>query len=267
MAAPTYTAFLNKIPGNAVYEAKFNNPSIRGRLLDGKFDPKFIVMHHTAGTDSLVLLASGGDHKPIPGAHFLVCRDGSLHVLTMQQCYHAGSGSGFGIPDNLMNPYSWGIEVESLGKEPDFTRAQKKTLGKLIYRLQRLSDIPDEHIINHRDWSNTGKTDTLYSRKQILSWRDEYVESLLPQVSLFDVQPGDTGPSVRLVQKALVQILGGQGVKIRLRERVAKRFGKTTREAYAAWQRRLGYAGSDADGKPGSTSLLILARRSGLFRV
>jgi len=43
-------------------------------------------------------------------------------------------------------------------------------------------------------------------------------------------------------------------------------FGTATVSAYAAWQRRLGYTGRDADGIPGRVSLTELGRRHG-FRV
>jgi hypothetical protein len=44
------------------------------------------------------------------------------------------------------------------------------------------------------------------------------------------------------------------------RFRVNRWWNKYTTRAYAAWQRRLGYSGSDADGVPGITSLRRLAR-------
>ncbi|MDN5380738.1 peptidoglycan-binding protein [Streptomyces sp. LB8] len=43
-------------------------------------------------------------------------------------------------------------------------------------------------------------------------------------------------------------------------------FGTATKTAYAAWQRRCGYSGRDADGIPGRSSLAALGRRHG-FRV
>ena len=43
-------------------------------------------------------------------------------------------------------------------------------------------------------------------------------------------------------------------------------WGTRTISAYAAWQRRLGFRGTDADGSPGSTSLRALGKRYG-FRV
>lgn len=44
-------------------------------------------------------------------------------------------------------------------------------------------------------------------------------------------------------------------------------YGTSCRDAYRAWQRRLGYAGSAADGIPGMTSLTALGRKTGLFTV
>ncbi|MFF5445501.1 hypothetical protein [Streptomyces sp. NPDC012888] len=40
-------------------------------------------------------------------------------------------------------------------------------------------------------------------------------------------------------------------------------FGTATRSAYSAWQRRLGYAGADADGIPGLASLTALGKKRG----
>jgi hypothetical protein len=44
-------------------------------------------------------------------------------------------------------------------------------------------------------------------------------------------------------------------------------FGSMTKSAYAAWQRRLGYSGSDADGIPGPTSLVKLGVKWGFHVV
>lgn len=72
------------------------------------------------------------------------------------------------------------------------------------------------------------------------------------------VAPGK-GPSnsILIVQKALRKEVGlnyltGPGF-----------FGPRTKAAYAAWQRKLGYHGADADGVPGRSSLNELAKRNG----
>jgi hypothetical protein len=82
------------------------------------------------------------------------------------------------------------------------------------------------------------------------------------RVSLSAVQPGNRTPSgaVALLQEALV--LTGQPAP-----RSRGLFDGSTRSAYAAWQRGLGYAGSDASGVPDRSSLDSLGRLTGLFAV
>ena len=81
-----------------------------------------------------------------------------------------------------------------------------------------------------------------------------------PSVEVYNVQPGDRNSDVLLVQKALKTIYpsfdysSGPGI-----------FGPRTQEHYAKYQRSLGYSGSDADGRPGLSSLKALASRTGLF--
>lgn len=86
------------------------------------------------------------------------------------------------------------------------------------------------------------------------------VNPFAPKVSVANVQPGKSGSQVLIVQKCLAKAVGlnyssGPGV-----------FGPRTKAAYAQWQRKLGYAGSDANGVPGKASLSALGARYG-FRV
>lgn len=78
-------------------------------------------------------------------------------------------------------------------------------------------------------------------------------------VRVSDVQPGKSNSGVGLVQKALKVLGMDPGA-------VDGAFGPKTQAAYAAWQRRLGYSGSDADGRPGIKSLTALGQRRG-FKV
>lgn len=66
----------------------------------------------------------------------------------------------------------------------------------------------------------------------------------------------------RVVEAALV----AEGLLARARADQVGHFGSDTVAAYAAWQRRLGYRGADADGIPGRTSLERLGTKRG-FRV
>ncbi len=89
------------------------------------------------------------------------------------------------------------------------------------------------------------------------------VEGMLPMsktVLLSQVKPGAHNDSVLVVQKALAAAVGldfssGPGV-----------FGRLTQDAYARWQRHLGFSGAQADGIPGEVSLKKLGDRFG-FKV
>jgi hypothetical protein len=74
-------------------------------------------------------------------------------------------------------------------------------------------------------------------------------------VSLKSVQMGNTGAPVRLLQNWLAK----EGGKMPL----DGKFGPLTRDAYALWQRKLGFTGKDADGIPGRASLVKLAKKYG----
>ncbi|MGX1541185.1 peptidoglycan DD-metalloendopeptidase family protein [Streptomyces adustus] len=76
-------------------------------------------------------------------------------------------------------------------------------------------------------------------------------------VLLSQVRPGAQNDSVLVVQEALSAAVGldfssGPGI-----------FGQLTQNAYAKWQRHLGFAGNQADGIPGEKSLKELGDRFG----
>lgn len=89
------------------------------------------------------------------------------------------------------------------------------------------------------------------------------VDTDLPVVNLARVSaaaehPGAALPGVKRIQAALNAELGTD-------LKVDGVFGENTKSAYAAWQRKLGYSGADADGVPGEKSLAELGH--GRFRV
>lgn len=145
---------------NVQYRPGWDDPARAG---NGKFAPKYVVMHHTAGTNSLTWLEPGGAHETVASANFLVTKTGVVYVISAFTAYHAGTGGPLGeVPAGKMNEYSYGIEVESLGKEKDFTPAQLDSIESLLQRLLNSMKTDEYHVINHKTWSTTGKTDTLY---------------------------------------------------------------------------------------------------------
>lgn len=79
-------------------------------------------------------------------------------------------------------------------------------------------------------------------------------------VKFENVRPGRKHRDIETVQLALTRVAD-------LRIFTAGAFDATTREAYARWQRMIGYVGSQADGTPTPDSLARLGRDSGIFSI
>ena len=148
--------------------AKWDNPLIAG---NGSFHPRMVMLHHTAGRNSLAGISSGvfGDHAPVPGAHFLIDRDGTVHPITRFVAYHAGKGSGYGFPDDWANGGAWGIEIEDLGLGQTMTPEQIDSASALSAGLLDAMGVGILGVIEHEQWSSTGKVDTRYP---LQFWRD-----------------------------------------------------------------------------------------------
>jgi hypothetical protein len=156
-----------------LYEADWDNDDISG---NGPWDPSYVLLHHTGGTNSLNWILYGGDYQPIRLANFLVDRDGTLHVCAARKTYHAGKGTWPGVPTDEMNDYSVGIEIESKGETQDLTDAQILTVAQFCDGWMQEFSIDLDQVLNHKDWSSTGKPDTRYDiewwHQQILTWDD-----------------------------------------------------------------------------------------------
>jgi peptidoglycan hydrolase-like protein with peptidoglycan-binding domain len=75
-------------------------------------------------------------------------------------------------------------------------------------------------------------------------------------IRLSQVQPGQSNSAVKMLQSWLALAGCNPGA-------ADGAFGPKTKAAYAVWQRKCGYTGSDADGIPGKASLAKLAALHG----
>lgn len=158
-----------------------------GRAGNGTFSPKYVVMHHTGGTNSLSWLEPGGAHERVAGANFLITKEGTVYVISAFIAYHAGAGGPLGdVPSGKMNERSYGVEVESLGKEKDFTPEQMDSIESLLQRLINCMKSDEYHVINHKTWSSTGKIDTLYSDK---TWQACAAGTVPPEEEIVPPEP------------------------------------------------------------------------------
>ena len=152
---------------------------------NGRSDFEGVMLHHTAGTNSLRWICYGNRYAPVRAAHFLIARDGTVHVCSGVGAYHAGAGGPWRfpgrppviIPKDGGNSRLYGIEIESLGTSPRIDGTpQGMTVEQvistalltaaLLNAMRRgAKSLPVNRVIRHRDWT-TRKIDTL----QDLEW-------------------------------------------------------------------------------------------------
>jgi N-acetyl-anhydromuramyl-L-alanine amidase AmpD len=257
----------------------------------GSFNPQGIMIHHDASpkgpSPALPRYCAevGSPTNPPPVCHLWVAYDGTWHVLAAGRANHAGLGGGADaapsarwIPRNSGNAYTYGIEVDHTTGEI-WPRAQYESLVKGVAALvQLMGQGSAERVTSHKEYAPGRKIDPHGINMDV--FRSQVQRALtpaskpkppvkpkpkpkpLPVVNLRNVQPGKTNSDVTVLQKALMK--AGYDIPL-LRSGRAEYgyFGAQTKHAYALWQRKLGFRGKDADGRPGLQSLTRLGRKTG----
>lgn len=135
----------------------------------------YLMVHHTASssctageqsTASYVRRGSSGTYPPLAqimlggsGKVWMTCRERSGQP-DPGRASHAGSGRGYGVPNDTMNEHALGIEVQCNGKHALSTHThQYNVLLELLTALSRKYKVPIKNIIGHKEWSTTGKVD------------------------------------------------------------------------------------------------------------
>lgn len=263
----------------------------------GPWGPMYGVMiHHTVtfgSAHTVEMCRKGYTGLPGPLCHGVITKDGKVHLVGYGRANHAGLGD----PDVLAavraesvlptdneatvdgNRHFYGFECENLGDGKDpWPEEQLRAIEKVSAALCRVHGWSAASVIRHMDWQ-PGKSDPrgidwALMRERIAARLGEKpsvpslpkparpVVDLSRLVAAAKSDPARSGTpvsysGVRTVEAALVDA----GL-------LAKRysdghFGSVTVDAYAKWQRRLGYSGSAADGIPGKTSLKKLGDKYG----
>ncbi len=115
------------------------------------------LCHDTVGPSagnmpSLSVLINGRPGLSGPLSQLGLARDGSAVVIAAGMCYHAGAGSGFGLPVDDANPWLVGIEAESTGMG-DWTAAQLNAYPRLVAALVAGYRFPVSMAIGHYEWT------------------------------------------------------------------------------------------------------------------
>ncbi|MEU9899574.1 peptidoglycan-binding protein [Streptomyces phaeochromogenes] len=276
MATPlTADALARALRGEGVALSEHSNWRTHNRNHKGPWGPVHgVMLHHTAGTDSLRLCRDGTAALPGPLCVGLITKEGTLHLLGYGRTNHAGSGSAAVLdavraerstlpapgPDAVDgNARFYGFEIENLGNGRDpYPAAQLAAVERLSAAACRAHGWSAASVIAHKEWTRR-KIDPSFPmavmRARIDALLDDkptprptpVAHAPFPGAAFF--APGRRAELITAVGKRLVAEDCG---------RYANGPGPVWTRAdvlsYAAWQRKLGYVGAAADGIPGRVS-------------
>ncbi|MFD9421589.1 MULTISPECIES: peptidoglycan-binding protein [unclassified Streptomyces] len=240
-----------------------------------------VMIHHTvtSGTQSSVELCYNG-HSSLPGplCHGVIAKDGSVHLVGHGRANHAGLGDddvlravvdeSASLPsDNEANTdgnrHFYGFECINLGDGKDpWPAAQLLAIEKVSAAICRAHHWSQRSVIGHKEWQ-PGKVDprgfTMDSMRSRIKSRlggKPDGPSKPPAPPKYEPFPGAaffkagrrsaiiTAMGKRLVAEGCGRYEVGPGPS----------WSDADKKSYAAWQRKLGYSGSGADGIPGKES-------------
>ena len=298
MAPPmTAATFLQALLDEGVHVVEVGAWETHNRNHMGPWGPMHGVMiHHTVTTGSahtVEMCRKGYTGLPGPLCHGVITKDGRVHLVGYGRANHAGLGdpdvlaavinqTALPVDDQATvdgNRHFYGFECENLGDGKDpWPAEQLMAIEKVSAALCRVHGWSAASVIRHMDWQ-PGKSDP-----RGIDWTGmrERIAKRLGDKPTVPVPPKPSAPVVdlsKLVAAAQsdparagtpVTYAGVKTVEAALVDAglLEKRFsdghfGSSTVDAYARWQRHLGYSGTAADGIPGKTSLTKLGKTYG----
>jgi len=120
--------------------------------------PNFVIIHHTAQNSCEETLKTFTTAKSQVSAHYVICKDGTIHHLLNDylRAWHGGVAKWGNDTD--INSSSIGIEIDNNGFEP-FTDQQINSLLTLLGALKKRYSIPTANFIGHQDIAPGRKVD------------------------------------------------------------------------------------------------------------
>ena len=257
-----------------------------------------VLIHHTAGHGDKEICFNGRSDLPGPLCHAWLGKTDGLWMIGHGRTNHAGLVDGDVIralmaetsplpaddrADTDGNDVLYGLEIENLGDGHDPYPAEQYRAAVLWAAAHcRAHGWTEKSVAGHKE-VQPGKIDPSFDMDV---FRADVRAQLAvtvgvpaptpkptpskPRVDLSRlVSAARTDPSARqghVTYMAGVNLVEAALVKERLLAKAYAgdgSFGSLTRDAYAKWQRKLGYSGSAADGIPGMTSLKKLGAAHG----
>ncbi|MFJ8821629.1 peptidoglycan-binding protein [Streptomyces sp. NPDC102467] len=296
MAAPlTADALVSALRAEGVTVVEHPGWRTNNRNQKGSWGPvNGVIIHHTvsSGTSSSVGLCFNG-HSALPGplCHGVIAKDGTVHLVGNGRANHAGGGDPSVLQAVITETYGdrppaphqhegsagavdgnsrfYGFECVNLGDGHDpWPDAQLDAVERVSAALCRAHGWGAKSVIGHLEWSDwksdprgfamTGMRRRVQSR--LSSSHGGAQPSEPPRPPRYQPFPGASffkgAPNSPLVT-AMGRRLVAEGCG-RYRVGPSAHWSETDRQSYAAWQRKLGYRGADADGWPGAASWAAL---------
>jgi len=153
------THAISKMPADSIYGDSMKLPKYWvGTTNFGLRKPSTVIIHHTAQKSCEQTLKTFTTTKTQVSAHYVICKDGTLHHMLNDylRAWHAGAGKWGGQPD--INSSSIGIEIDNDGTE-SFTEAQINVLLGLLATLKKNYNINTANFIGHSEIAPGRKVD------------------------------------------------------------------------------------------------------------
>lgn len=185
--AKVFAKILSATPTDSTKADSLKRPAYRVNTTNfGMRKPNIVVIHYTAQKSCEQTLQTFTKPATQVSAHYVICKDGTLHHMLNDylRAWHAGSGK-WGS-NNDVNSSSIGIEIDNNGVD-SFSLAQLNTLYGVLSFLKKAYDISTSNFIGHSDIAPTRKTDpgTLFPWKTLAEkgygyWYPDTTSAVLP---------------------------------------------------------------------------------------
>ncbi|MEU1303404.1 peptidoglycan-binding protein [Streptomyces shenzhenensis] len=287
MAQPMSASKLVEIlraEGVTVHEVR--NWRAHNRNTKGPWGPvNGVMIHHTvtSGTQNSVdICYDGYSGLPGPLCHGVIDKKGHVHLVGNGRANHAGLGDSDVLravvnetklpPDNEAdtdgNRHFYGFECVNLGDGKDpWPEAQKDAIARVAAAICRHYGWSERSVIGHKEWQ-PGKQDprgfTMDGMRGRIADRlagkggGGGKDSGQPQKPKPSYAPFPGSGFFHIGQKAAVITAMGRRLVAEGCSHYERGPGpewtEADRTSYAAWQRKLGFKGKDADGIPGKAS-------------
>jgi hypothetical protein len=281
MAQPMSASKLVEIlraEGVTVHEVR--NWRTHNRNTKGPWGPiNGVMIHHTvtSGTENSVNICYNG-YSGLPGplCHGVIDKKGHVHLVGNGRANHAGLGDSDVLravvnetkppsdneADTDGNRHFYGFECVNLGDGKDpWPEAQKDAIARVAAAICRHYGWSERSVIGHKEWQ-PGKQDprgfTMDGMRGRIAARlagkgpgepqkPKPAHAPFPGSGFFHIGQRSaviTAMGRRLVAEGCSHYERGPGPE----------WTEADRKSYAAWQRKLGFNGKDADGIPGKVS-------------